>query len=43
MEETEDFLTGNAFLVDGAAAIMAYMKIQFTNMSSEEREALIKT
>ncbi len=42
VEETEDFLTDNHLLADGGAAMTAYMKMQFTNMSSEERISLIQ-
>ncbi|WP_297099327.1 DUF2779 domain-containing protein [uncultured Draconibacterium sp.] len=41
VERTEDFLTDSAYLADGGAAMTAYMKMQFSNMTKEEREALI--
>jgi hypothetical protein len=42
VEHTEDFLTDGNYLADGGAAMTAYMKMQFTNMIKEEREALIQ-
>ncbi len=42
VEETEDFLTGDGYLADGGAAMTAYMKMQFTNMPKQEKEALIQ-
>lgn len=42
VENTEDFLTDNHYMNDGGAAMTAYSKMQFTNMSKSEREALIQ-
>lgn len=42
VEETEDFLTDNSYLADGGAAMTAYMKMQFTNMPKEEKDAIIQ-
>ena len=41
VEETEDFLTNNQFLDNGGAAMTAYMKMQFTNISQKERNSII--
>jgi len=40
--ETMDRLFGDEELRDGGAAMMAYSKLQFTEMSKEEREAVTK-
>ena len=42
VEKTEDFLTDNSYLADGGAAMTAYMKMQFTNMTKEEKDAIIQ-
>lgn len=42
VEKTEDFLTDNSYLADGGAAMTAYMKMQFTNMPKEEKDAIIQ-
>ena len=40
VEHTEDFLTDSHYLADGGAAMTAFSKMQFTNMSFTEKEAL---
>jgi len=36
------FFTDNCYLADGGAAMTAYMKMQFTNMPKEEKDAIIQ-
>lgn len=40
-EETENFLTDDPLLADGGAAMTAFMKMQFTSMTEDERSHLI--
>ncbi len=42
VDETENLLTDKSYLVDGGAAMTAYMKMQLTNIPKEEKEAIIQ-